>query len=196
MGGLKRVCVYAGSNVGADPGYRAATEELARALVERGTGIVYGGGMVGLMGVLADAALERGGEVTGVIPQSLADKEVAHERLTDLRVVESMHERKATMAELADAFVALPGGIGTVEELIEVYTWTQLGLHAKPCALLNTGGYYDHLIAFLDHSVAERFLRPEHRDLLVVAGDPEELLARLERFQAPLLTKWLDRETA
>jgi uncharacterized protein (TIGR00730 family) len=187
--------VYAGSNVGVDPAYRSLTESLAGALVERRIGLVYGGGKIGLMGVLADAALEQGGEVIGVIPRALADKEVAHEGLTELRVVASMHDRKATMAELADGFVALPGGIGTVEELIEVYTWTQLGLHAKPCALLNAAGYYDHLVAFLDHAVAERFLRPEHRDLLVVAGDPGHLLEQLERFRAPQLPKWLDRET-
>jgi hypothetical protein len=190
---LSRVCVYAGSSPGADPAYRAATEALARTLVERDIGIVYGGGDVGLMGVLADTALAQGGEVVGVIPRSLVEKEVAHGGLTELRVVGSMHERKATMAALSSAFVALPGGIGTLEELVEVYTWTQLGLHDKPCALLNAGGYFDHLIAFLDHAVAERFLRPEHRDLLVVADEPAELVDRLERFEAPGLEKWIDR---
>jgi hypothetical protein len=190
---LNRVCVYAGSSPGADPAYRAATEALARTLVERDIGIVYGGGDVGLMGVLADTALAQGGEVVGVIPRSLVEKEVAHGGLTELRVVGSMHERKATMAALSSAFVALPGGIGTLEELVEVYTWTQLGLHDKPCALLNAGGYFDHLIAFLDHAVAERFLRPEHRDLLVVADEPAELVDRLERFEAPGLEKWIDR---
>ena len=169
---LDSVCVYAGSSPGADPRYRAAAQELAHALVEREIRVVYGGAKVGLMGVLADTALARGGRVVGVMPRSLVEKEIAHAGLTELRVVESMHERKATMAELSDAFVALPGGVGTVEELIEVYTWTQLGLHAKPCALLNAGGYYDHLIGFLDHAVAERFLRPEHRELLVVADEP------------------------
>jgi uncharacterized protein (TIGR00730 family) len=190
---LNRVCVYAGSSPGADPAYRAATEALARTLVERDIGIVYGGGDVGLMGVLADTALAQGGEVVGVIPRSLVEKEVAHGGLTELRVVGSMHERKATMAALSSAFVALPGGIGTLEELVEVYTWTQLGLHDKPCALLNAGGYFDHLIAVLDHAVAERFLRPEHRDLLVVADEPAELVDRLERFEAPGLEKWIDR---
>jgi uncharacterized protein (TIGR00730 family) len=188
--------VYAGSSPGADPVYREAAAELGHALVERGIGVVYGGGNVGLMGVVADRALAAGGEVIGVIPRSLLDREVGHAGLTEQRVVSSMHERKATMAELSDAFVALPGGIGTVEELVEVYTWTQLGLHAKPCALLNAGGYYDHLVRFLDHAVAERFLRPEHRELLVVADRPEDLLERLERFEPPLLAKWIDRDTA
>ena len=176
---LERVCVYAGSSPGSDPGYRAAAEELARVLVDRGIGIVYGGG-----------------NVTGVIPTSLVDKEIAHGGLTELHVVGSMHERKARMAALSDAFVALPGGIGTVEELVEVFTWTQLGLHDKPCAILNANGYYDQLIGFLDHAVAERFLRREHRDLLVVADRPSELVELLERFEAPKLPKWIDRETA
>jgi uncharacterized protein (TIGR00730 family) len=189
-------CVYAGSNLGADAQYRSATQKLGRALVERGIGVVYGGGNVGLMGVLADTVLEQSGEVIGVIPRSLVAKEVAHKGLMDLRVVDSMHERKATMAELSDAFVALPGGIGTVEELTEAYTWTQLGLHRKPCALLNVNGYYDRLVGFLDHAVDERFLRREHRDLMVVADQPADLLARLERFEPPRLVKWLDREGA
>jgi uncharacterized protein (TIGR00730 family) len=195
MAGLERVCVYAGSNRGADPAYAAAAEALARALVERGIGVVYGGGNVGLMGVLANTALACGGEVVGVIPRSLLEKEIGHTGLPDLRVVESMHERKATMAELSDAFVALPGGIGTLEELIEVFTWTQLGLHPKPCGLLNVSGYYADLVRFLDHSVEERFLRQEHRDLLVVSDEPETLIAGLESFEAPRLAKWLDRGT-
>jgi uncharacterized protein (TIGR00730 family) len=193
---LERVCVYAGSSPGGDPAYRAAAEELARALVDRGIGVVYGGGNVGLMGVLADTALELGGNVIGVIPTSLVDKEIAHGGLTELRVVSSMHERKATMASLSDAFVALPGGIGTVEELVEVFTWTQLGLHDKPCAILNANGYYDQLISFLDHAVEEGFLRRKHRDLLIVADAPSELLELLQRFEAPRLPKWIDRETA
>jgi uncharacterized protein (TIGR00730 family) len=193
---LDSVCVYAGSCPGADPRYSAAAQELAHELVDRQIRVVYGGAKIGLMGLLADTAVARGGRVVGVMPRSLVEKEVAHAGLTELRVVDSMHERKATMAELSDAFVALPGGIGTVEELIEVYTWTQLGLHAKPCALLNAGGYYDHLIGFLDHAVAERFLRPEHRELLVVADGPAELIERLERFEAPQLAKWLDREAS
>jgi uncharacterized protein (TIGR00730 family) len=191
MSSFKRICVYAGSSVGADNRYETATVELARALVWRGVGIVYGGGNVGLMGVLADTALEHGGEVVGVIPKALLEKEIAHRTLTELHVVESMHERKARMAELSDAFVALPGGIGTVEELIEVYTWTQLGLQRKACGLLNVNGYYDHLAAFLDHAVAERFLRPEHRALLVVAERPADLIARLERLELPSVDKWL-----
>jgi hypothetical protein len=195
MPGLDRVCVYAGSNTGADPAYRTAAEALANVLTERGIGVVYGGGNVGLMGVLADTALALGGEVVGVIPRSLVAKEIAHAGLSELRVVDSMHERKAAMAELSDAFVALPGGIGTLEELIEVFTWTQLGLHPKPCGLLNVSRYYDHLVRFLDHAVGERFLRQEHRDLLVVSEDPEALLAGLERFQAPRIVKWLDRDS-
>jgi uncharacterized protein (TIGR00730 family) len=192
---LSSVCVYAGSSPGRDPAYRSAAVAVARTLVERSIRVVYGGGNVGLMGALADAALDLGGEVVGVIPRSLLEKEVAHTGRVDLRVVDSMHERKATMADLSDAFVALPGGIGTLEELVEVFTWTQLGLHAKPCALLNVNGFYDRLVDFLDHAVAERFLRAEHRELLVVADDPEELLSRLERFEAPCLPKWIDRET-
>ena len=186
-----RVCVYAGSSLGADSRYREAAENLVRLLVGRGIGIVYGGGNVGLMGVLADAALELGGEVIGVIPRSLVERELAHERLSELRVVASMHERKASMAELSDAFVALPGGIGTLEEIVEVLTWTQLGLHRKPCALLNVAGYYDQLIAFLDHAVDERFLAREHRALLVVGDDAEALLADLERYAPRHAGKWV-----
>jgi uncharacterized protein (TIGR00730 family) len=191
---LARVCVYLGSSGGANSRYRAATQGLARALVERGVGLVYGGGNVGLMGVLADAVLSLGGTVIGVIPQWLVDREVAHTGLSDLRVVASMHERKALMVDLSDAFVALPGGIGTVEELVEVFTWLQLGLHDKPCGLMNVAGYYDHFVAFLDHAVAEGFVRPQHRDLLVVADDPQALLARLEVAAGrPSVPKWLDR---
>jgi uncharacterized protein (TIGR00730 family) len=182
---FERVCLYAGSSLGADSRYREAAEDLVGMLVGRGTGIVYGGGNVGLMGVLADAALELGGEIIGVIPRSLVERELAHERLSELRIVASMHERKATMAELSDAFVALPGGIGTLEEIIEVLTWSQLGFHQKPCALLNVAGYYDELIAFLDRAAEERFLSRDHRSLLVVADHPEALLAGLERVSMP-----------
>jgi uncharacterized protein (TIGR00730 family) len=192
---LERVCVYAGSNVGARPSYREAAVGLAHTLVTAGIGIVYGGGAVGLMGALADAALDLGGAVTGVIPRTLLGREVAHAGLADLRVVASMHERKALMADLADAFVALPGGYGTLEELVEVLTWTQLGLHRKPCAVLNVDGYYDGLLAFLDHAVGERFLAARDRELLVVAERPPQLLARLREFEAPRATKWLDRDT-
>jgi uncharacterized protein (TIGR00730 family) len=188
---MRRICVYAGSMPGSHAAYAAAAEALARTLAERGIGVVYGGGRVGLMGVLADAALAAGGEVIGVIPQDLYDREVGHTGLSDLRVVGSMHERKALMAELADGFVALPGGIGTLEELIEVYTWSQLGLHRKPLGVLNVSGYYDGLAAFLDHAVRQRFLRPQHRDVLIFEADPDALLERLARSEPPPLAKWL-----
>ena len=190
---LRRVCVFTGSRLGADPAYAAAAEELARAAGAAGLGLVYGGASVGLMGVLADAALDAGLEVTGVIPQALVDREIAHPRLRDLRVVGSMHERKALMAELSDAFVALPGGAGTLEELFEVYTWSQLGLHAKPCALLNVRGYYDGLAGFLDHAVSEGFLRPEHRETLLVGQEPAALLAALAAWEPSGVVKWTAR---
>ena len=189
---MRRICVYAGSNPGTDPAYADAARDLARLLAERGIGLVYGGGRVGLMGVLADTALAAGGEVVGVMPQALVDREIAHSGLTELRVVASMHERKAMMAELSDAFVAVPGGIGTLEELIEVYTWSQLGIHAKACGVLNVAGYYDHLAAFLDHAVAAGFLRPAHRAVLTVAGEPAELLERLAAYVPPAVGKWIE----
>jgi uncharacterized protein (TIGR00730 family) len=170
------VCVYCGSSFGSDPVYLEATKDLARTLAQSGIRVVYGGAQVGLMGVLADATLEAGGEVVGVIPQLLVDREIAHTGLTELHVVSSMHERKALMAELSDGFVALPGGIGTLEELIEVYTWRFLGIHAKPLGVINTAGYYDGLSAFLDHAVSQGFLRAEQRAPLVVAADTEALL--------------------
>jgi len=190
---LRRVCVFTGSRLGADPAYAAAAERLARAAGAAGLGLVYGGASVGLMGVLADAALDAGLEVTGVIPQALVVREIAHPRLRDLRVVGSMHERKALMAELSDAFVALPGGAGTLEELFEVYTWSQLGLHAKPCALLNVRGYYDGLAGFLDHAVSEGFLRPEHRETLLVGEEPAALLAALAAWEQSGVVKWTAR---
>ena len=163
---MERICVFCGASPGARPEYREATAELARLLVKEGIGVVYGGGGVGLMGALADAVIAEGGEVIGVIPRALVDREIAHRDVIDMRVVGSMHERKALMAELADAFIALPGGLGTLEELFEVYTWAQLGLHQKPCALLNVEGYYDGIEDFLAHAVTERFVREEHRKLL------------------------------
>jgi uncharacterized protein (TIGR00730 family) len=193
---MRRICVYAGSNPGSDPAYAEAARALATLLAERGIGLVYGGGHVGLMGVLADTALAAGGEVIGVMPQALIDREIGHDGLTELRVVGSMHERKALMAELSDAFVAVPGGIGTLEELIEVYTWSQLGLHRKPCGVLNVQGYYDHLAAFLDHAVTAGFLRPQHRAVLSVAQDPAELLDGLARWEPPTVGKWLERDQA
>jgi uncharacterized protein (TIGR00730 family) len=190
---VKRVCVFSGSSPGADHAYRAAATDLGHRLAERGIELVYGGAHVGLMGALADAALEGGGRVTGVIPQSLVEREIAHPGLSDLRVVDSMHERKAAMAELADAFVALPGGVGTLEELFEVYTWNQLGLHAKPLGLFNVRGYFDGLARFLDHATAERFVTPQHRAMLLVSEDLDELLDGLAGWQAPAQPKWIDR---
>jgi uncharacterized protein (TIGR00730 family) len=190
---LRSLCVYCGSNRGADPAFAEATRALAELLAARRIRVVYGGGKVGLMGVLADAALAAGGEVAGVIPQHLVDREIGHSGLTELRVVGSMHERKALMAELADGFVALPGGIGTLEELIEVYTWSQLGLHRKPLGLLNVSGYYDGLAGFLDHAVRCEFLRPQHRAVLAVEAEPDALLARLARAEPPPLAKWLSQ---
>jgi uncharacterized protein (TIGR00730 family) len=168
-------------------------ERLGQTLAARQLGLVYGGASVGLMGTLANAVLEGGGQVIGVIPKPLVAKEIGHPGLTELRVVESMHERKALMSDLADAFIALPGGMGTLEELAEVCTWAQLGLHDKPCGLLDVGGYYDHLVAFLDRAVADRFLHPEHRASILVANEPEELLAEFERHRPARFSKWLDR---
>jgi uncharacterized protein (TIGR00730 family) len=192
---VRRICVFCGASPGARPAYADAATELARLLTASGIGVVFGGGGVGLMGVLADAVLAAGGEITGVIPRALVDKEIGHRRVADLRVVDSMHERKATMAELSDAFVALPGGLGTLEELFEVYTWSQLGLHAKPCGLLDIESYYADIEAFLDHAVRERFLRTEHRSMLVVESDAGVLLERLRRFRpGAVQPKWIERE--
>jgi uncharacterized protein (TIGR00730 family) len=192
---VKHICVFCGASPGARPQYREATAQLARILAAEDIGVVYGGGGVGLMGALADAVLAEGGEITGVIPRSLVDREIAHRDVTDMRVVGSMHERKALMAELADAFVALPGGIGTLEELFEVYTWAQLGLHQKPCALLNVEGYFDGVADFLSHAVAERFLRQETRELLMIESDPATLIERLHDFEPrAVVPKWIDTE--
>lgn len=190
---MTRVCVFAGSSSGARPEYRAAASELGRALAARGVGLVYGGARVGLMGVVADAVLASGGEVTGVIPEAMAAKEIAHDGLTDLRIVSSMHERKATMAGLADAFVALPGGWGTWEELFEMVTWGQLGLHRKPCGLLNVRGYFDPLLSFVAHAVEEGFVRREHARMLVVASAAAPLVDLLAAPAPPIVEKWLDR---
>jgi len=190
---VRRLCVFSGSSPGAHPDYLQAATELGRALAGHGIGLIYGGASVGLMGAVADAMLEAGGDAIGVIPQALVEREIAHPGLADLRVVGSMHERKALMAELADGFVALPGGMGTLEELFEVYTWTQLGLHSKPLGLVDVRSYYAQLVAFLDHAVAERFLTVEHREMLVVEQRAEALLAAFERWRAPVRTKWIDR---
>jgi len=190
---VRRVCVFSGSSPGADLAYRAAARDVGRRLAERGVEVVFGGASVGLMGAVADAALEEGGRVIGVIPQSLVDREVAHPALSELRVVESMHERKALMAELSDAFIALPGGVGTLEELFEVYTWNQLGLHAKPLGLFNVRGYFDGLVHFLDHAVAERFVTRPHRDMLLVGEELGALLDGLAAWEGPSQPKWIDR---
>ena len=192
---VERICVFCGASPGARPAYHEATAQLARLLAAEGIGVVYGGGGVGLMGALADTVIAEGGELTGVIPRSLVAREIAHRDVMDMRVVGSMHERKALMADLADAFIALPGGIGTLEELFEVYTWAQLGLHQKPCALLNVEGYYDGIEDFLSHAVAERFLREETRALLLVDSNPAILLERLHNFEPQaVVPKWIDRE--
>jgi uncharacterized protein (TIGR00730 family) len=189
---LRRLCVYAGSSAGARVSYAQAAAELAGALVDAGLGVVYGGGQAGLMGVLADTVLAREGEIIGVIPEALLAREAGDHRVTDLRVVDSMHERKALMANLADAFVALPGGIGTVEELVEALTWTQLGVHDKPCALLNVEGYFDPLIEFLDRAVTEGFLSPASRTLLVVGERAADVIEDLRRIHVQPGTAWLD----
>ncbi len=193
-GTLRRVTVFCGSNPGTDPAFVAAAEALGTELVRRGIGLVYGGGAVGLMGVVADAVLAAGGEVTGVIPQHLWAKEVGHRGLTELLVVDSMHERKLAMADRADAFVALPGGVGTFEELFEVLTWTQLGIHQKPAGVLDVAGFYGPLLGFLDRTVAAGFLRPAHRALLLDATDPADLLDRLAAWRPVTVDKWLDRD--
>jgi uncharacterized protein (TIGR00730 family) len=190
---MRRICVFCGSSPGAKPAYRAAAESLGSLLARRGIGLVFGGGSVGLMGVLADAVLGAGGEVIGVIPHALEAREVAHKGLADLRVVGSMHERKALMADLADGFIALPGGIGTLEEMFEILTWAQLGIHAKPCALLDVANYFEPLLHFLDRVVEQRFLRPEHRGQLLVDTDAERLLSAMGRYRSPQQEKWLDR---
>jgi uncharacterized protein (TIGR00730 family) len=187
-----RVAVFTGSHAG-PPSHAAAAAAFATDLANAGTGIVYGGGHVGMMGVIADAALAEGGEVIGVIPRGLMNREIAHTRLTELRVVDSMHERKAVMAELSDGFVALPGGLGTFEELFEAWTWGMLGIHGKPCALLNVGGYFDRLLAFIEHAAGEGFVHERHRALLVVEEDPGALVRRLAAYQPPRMPQWLDR---
>jgi uncharacterized protein (TIGR00730 family) len=191
---MKRLCVYCGSSPGNQPIYREMAEAMGALLARRGIGLVYGGGNVGLMGIVADAALAGGGEVIGVIPRSLADREIAHAGVTDLRVVDSMHTRKALMAELSDAFIAMPGGVGTFEEFFEAVTWTQLGVHRKPCGLLNVGGFYTPLAAFIDQAVTEGFIKPTHRAMIVVDGDPERLLNSLATIKLPDVPKWIRRD--
>ncbi len=191
---MKRVCVFCGSSPGIRESYAAAATRLAEALVARGLSIVYGGGNVGLMGTLADAALKAGGEVIGVIPRVLATKELAHLGLTELRIVGSMHERKALMAELSDAFIAMPGGYGTFEEFCEILTWTQLGLKRSPCGLLNIDGYYDNLLKLFDHAVDEQFVKPAHRSMVLDDADAASLVAKIEGYSVPEVNKWIDLE--
>ncbi|WP_370655553.1 TIGR00730 family Rossman fold protein [Candidatus Binatus sp.] len=190
---MKRVCVFCGSSPGRTPEYIDAAVNLGRAMAARGIGLVYGGASVGLMGAIADAVLQAGGDVVGVIPESLVKYEVAHRGLPDLRVVRSMHERKAAMADLADGFIAMPGALGTLDEFFEVLTWSQLGEHTKPCGLLNVGGYYTQMLAFLDHAVDERFLRSQHRGMLLVETEPIAMLDRLAAYRPPKIEKWIDR---
>jgi uncharacterized protein (TIGR00730 family) len=191
---MKRICVYCGSSSGARQAYTDAAQALGKSLVRRGLGLVYGGSDVGLMGTLADTVLSQGGEVIGVIPEPLVAKEVAHRGLTDLRIVHSMHERKALMAELADAFIAMPGGFGTLEEFSEIVTWIQLGLHRKPCGLLNVEGYYDGLLAFLNHAVAEGFIHADYRAVVLTDAVPEALVEKILSTSAPHLRKWIDQD--
>ena len=191
---MSAICVYCGSSPGKDPAFLRAARELGTLLAKRGHTLVYGGGNVGLMGAAADAALAAGGRVVGVIPDHLVRWEVGHNGLTEQHVVASMHERKAKMVSLADGFLALPGGVGTLEEIIEVFVWMQLGLHAKPCALLNVNGYYDPLINFLAHMTDQRFLRPEQLSQLIVAREPSEALDRLLNFRPTYVEKLMDRD--
>lgn len=188
---MKRVCVFCGSSPGVNGAYGEAARRLGKLLAASGLGLVYGGASVGVMGRIADSCLRHGGEVIGVIPRALAVKEIAHGGLSELRIVESMHERKAAMAELADGFIALPGGMGTLEELFEVLTWAQLGLHRKPCGVLDVSGYYGPLVAFLDHAVEQGFLKAEHRAMILVDDDATRLLARMHAYIPPRLPKWI-----
>ena len=188
---MRRICVYCGSNSGGHEDYNAAAKNLASELVRRDYELVYGGASNGTMGILADTVLDQGGKVHGVIPQLLEEKEVAHQGLTELHIVASMHERKSTMAELSQGFIALPGGFGTLEELIEILTWGQLRFHDKPCGVINVRGYFDKLLAFLDHAEAEGFLRPENRQMLLRADDAVGLIGQFEQYEPPRVEKWL-----
>lgn len=191
---MRSICVFCGSRPGADPVYAEAARSLGRALAGADLTLVYGGGHVGLMGVVADAALEAGGEAIGVMPKALVEREIAHTSLTKLHVVGSMHERKALMANLSEGFIALPGGTGTLEEFFEVLTWAQLGEHEKPCGLLNTAGYYDPLLTVFDHMVEKGFVGPEHRKLVLVESDPTAMLDSFARYTPPKTIKWIGSE--
>jgi uncharacterized protein (TIGR00730 family) len=188
---MHAICVFCGSNAGARDSYIEAAREAGTVIAARGLTLVYGGAAVGLMGALADAALSAGGKVVGVMPRALVAREIAHQHLSDLHEVGSMHERKARMADLSDAFLALPGGAGTLEELFEIWTWGQLGHHAKPVGVLNVAGYFDGLLAFLNHVTNERFMRREHRDMLIAETDPGVILDRFADYEAPVVEKWI-----
>jgi len=190
---LKSICVNCASNPGAHPEYAEAARALGKLMAQKGIALVYGGANVGLMGEIADAVLSHGGEVTGIIPKKLNEK-VGHKGLQKLHVVSTMHERKTKMFELSDGFIAMPGGLGTFEEVTEVLTWAQLGLHSKPVGFLNVRGYYDHLMRFLDHAVEERFLKPEHRKMVLVSSDPDQLLSEMEGYEPTPVEKWMDRK--
>ncbi|WP_027723326.1 TIGR00730 family Rossman fold protein [Maridesulfovibrio zosterae] len=190
---MKSICVFLGANPGNDPKYAQTARNMGRELAKRNIRIIYGGSNMGLMGILAESALEAGGEVVGVIPESLVKKEVAHYGLTKLHIAESMHERKALMAELSDGFVALPGGIGTMDEIFEIFTWAQLGFHNKPCGLLNIDGYYDKLIEFLGGVVQEGFLGEIHKEMLITASSPSELIEAYSNYEAPTVSKWVEK---
>jgi len=193
MTAIKSICIYCGSSPGRLEAYAEAAIAVAEALVSRNIRLVYGGASIGIMGLVADQVLKLGGQVVGVIPKGLAHKEVAHQQLTELHITQSMHERKMRMAELADGFIALPGGIGTLEELFEIWTWAQLGIHNKPCGLLNVEGYYDSLIGFLDHVLAEQFVKKHHHELLMVDSNPDRLLERYLNFQPPVVKHWVGK---
>ena len=189
---IRRIAVFCGSNVGARPEDLAAAKSLGRAMAARGIGLVYGGSNVGLMAAIADEVQDELGDIVGIIPKSLVDREVANTSLDDLRVVGSMHERKAMMAELADGFIALPGGIGTLEEFFETWTWAQLGMHRKPCGLFNAAGYFDSLLAFLDRTVEEKFVRQVHREMVIVENEAGALLDRFAAYEPPNVVKWVN----
>lgn len=191
---IQRICVFCGSNSGSDAAHVEAARVLGQLLAREGIALVYGGGSVGLMGELADAVLSAGGEAIGVIPHALWAREVGHRGLTDLRIVDTMHERKAMMADLSDAFVALPGGLGTLEEIFEIWTWAQLGLHNKPLGFLDVNGFFAPLLSFIDRAVREQFVRPQHRAIALVDSDPAALLRRFDTWEPPRVEKWITRE--
>lgn len=191
---MERICVFCGSNRGAREEYADAARAVAAALVRNGVTLVYGGGRVGLMGIVADEVLRLGGRAIGVIPRPLWDREVGHANLTEVRIVETMHERKATMADLSDGFIALPGGLGTLEEIFEIWTWAQLGMHSKPCGFLDVAGYYAPLMHFLDRAVEEAFIRADLRNVAIVDSDPERMLAKFRDYVPPAVQKWIERD--